>query len=241
MADNVSVTSGSYTDTIAADDVGGAKWQRVKLGLGADGAASDMIPVVAGMDSNGAGLAAAAVIGQLDDTSTATVTENQFAPVRISSRRALRIEGVSGGDAVPASIADGSDAAEGAIADAIVAAGATGSISAKLRRATQGLEDLKTLITLAGIVGAGTIAAGQISVDTTTNGKQIVSTRTGRRRITITNLGNRDVYIGPSGVTTSNGALLKGTAGASMTIETTAAVYGIVASSTQSVSYLEEY
>src|SRR5262245_49790936 len=38
---------------------------------------------------------------------------------------------------------------EGAVADAIVAAGATGSISAKLRRVTQGLEDLKTLIVLA--------------------------------------------------------------------------------------------
>jgi hypothetical protein len=45
-------------------------------------------------------------------------------------------------------IADGSDVAQGALADAMVAAGATGSISAKLRRVTQGLEDLKTLITL---------------------------------------------------------------------------------------------
>ena len=37
----------------------------------------------------------------------------------------------------------------GANADAAVAAGATGSIQAKLRRATQGLEDLKSLIVLA--------------------------------------------------------------------------------------------
>lgn len=37
----------------------------------------------------------------------------------------------------------------GANADAAVAAGATGSIQAKLRRVTQGLEDLKTLIVLA--------------------------------------------------------------------------------------------
>ena len=40
-------------------------------------------------------------------------------------------------------------AAIGAIADAIVAAGATGSLSAKLGRVTQGLEDLKTMIVLA--------------------------------------------------------------------------------------------
>ncbi len=37
----------------------------------------------------------------------------------------------------------------GAVADDIVDAGATGSLSAKLRRATQGLEDLKTMIVLA--------------------------------------------------------------------------------------------
>lgn len=37
----------------------------------------------------------------------------------------------------------------GAISDAIVAAGAAGSLSAKLRRVTQGLEDLKSMIVLA--------------------------------------------------------------------------------------------
>ncbi len=46
-------------------------------------------------------------------------------------------------------LVDGADVTQGAIADASVAAGATGTISAKLRRATQGLEDLKTLIVLA--------------------------------------------------------------------------------------------
>ncbi len=45
----------------------------------------------------------------------------------------------------------------GANADAVVAAGAAGSISAKLRRVSQGLEDLKTGITLAG--GAVTLGA----------------------------------------------------------------------------------
>lgn len=45
--------------------------------------------VVAALDSVGTGIAAAGLVGQLDDTSTAAVTENQFAPVRISTRRAL--------------------------------------------------------------------------------------------------------------------------------------------------------
>lgn len=54
----------------------------------------------------------------------------------------------------------------GLVADAIVAAGATGTVSAKLRRVTQGLEDLKTLIVLA----AGTNIIGKVGIDQTTPG-----------------------------------------------------------------------
>lgn len=54
----------------------------------------------------------------------------------------------------------------GANVDATVAAGAAGSISAKLRRATQGLEDLKTLIVLA----AGANVIGKVGIDQTTPG-----------------------------------------------------------------------
>lgn len=61
--------------------------------------------VVAAQDSTGTGIAAAGILGQFDDTSTATVTENQFAPVRISTRRALLVEGVASGTAIPVSIA----------------------------------------------------------------------------------------------------------------------------------------
>lgn len=61
---------------------------------------------------------------------------------------------------VNSAIADGDDVALGAIADAIVAAGATGTLSAKLRRATQGLEDLKSLIVLA----AGTNLIGKVQI-----------------------------------------------------------------------------
>lgn len=58
----------------------------------------------------------------------------------------------------------------GTIADAIVAAGATGSFSAKLRRTTQGLEDLKTLISLAaGAALIGKTASG-LGTDVLYNG-----------------------------------------------------------------------
>jgi hypothetical protein len=42
MADNVSITAGTGT-TVASDDVGGVQYQRIKLGLGADGTANDAI------------------------------------------------------------------------------------------------------------------------------------------------------------------------------------------------------
>ena len=72
----------------------------------------------------------------------------------------------------------GNITAIGTTADAIVAAGAVGSVAAKLRRTTQGLEDLKTGVVLAagtnliGVVnpraeaGAGSAPLG-VSVTTT--------------------------------------------------------------------------
>jgi hypothetical protein len=67
--------------------------------------------------------------------------------------------GGGGGGAV--TVADGADVAEGGVGDAIVAPGAVGTNSAKLRRATQGLEDLKSLIVLA----AGTNIIGKVGLD----------------------------------------------------------------------------
>ena len=61
--------------------------------------------VTNGQDSTGTGIAAAGILGQLDDTSTGTVTENQFAPVRISTRRALLIEGVASGTNINVALA----------------------------------------------------------------------------------------------------------------------------------------
>lgn len=42
MADNVPITAGSGTD-VATDDIGSVHYQRVKIGLGADGAATDAV------------------------------------------------------------------------------------------------------------------------------------------------------------------------------------------------------
>ena len=59
--------------------------------------------VVNGQDSDGTGITAAGLVGQYDDILTGAVTENQFAPVRISRRRALLVEGVA--DGLPMNVA----------------------------------------------------------------------------------------------------------------------------------------
>lgn len=51
-------------------------------------------------DSTGIGIPSAGLTGQLDDTATTTVTENNYAPIRISPRRALLVEGVASGTPV---------------------------------------------------------------------------------------------------------------------------------------------
>ena len=86
--------SNPTTPTIGAANLtyNGTTWDRLRS-------------VAAATDTTGTGIAAAGILGQLDDTSTAAVTENQFAPVRISSRRALLVEGVASGTAIPVSIA----------------------------------------------------------------------------------------------------------------------------------------
>jgi hypothetical protein len=41
MADNTTLNVGTGGDTFASDDVGGIKYQRVKISVGADGSATD--------------------------------------------------------------------------------------------------------------------------------------------------------------------------------------------------------
>jgi hypothetical protein len=84
-----------------------------------------------------------------------------------------------------------------------------------------------------------TLAAGQVSV--TASATQIVAARSGRRAVVVTQHGTTAVYLGPSGVTTSTGLLLTGTAGAVQVLPGGAAVFGITVSGSQTVSYAEVY
>ena len=91
-------------------------------------------------------------------------------------------------------------------------------------------------------VGSGALATGQASIGTTA--AQIVAARAGaagagRIAVTLYNAGSATVYFGASGVATTTGMPLP--AGASATIDTQAAIYGIAASGTQTIGVMETF
>lgn len=88
--------------------------------------------------------------------------------------------------------------------------------------------------------GAPNIATSQASI--TTGNISAAGARALRRAITITNVtGTSAVFCGNTGVTTSTGAYLGSTAGSSITLNTTAAVFCTVAATTQTVTVAETY
>jgi hypothetical protein len=88
--------------------------------------------------------------------------------------------------------------------------------------------------------GAANLATAQVSV--TTGNITAASARALRRAITITNVtGTGPVYCGNTGVTTGTGTYLAGSAGSSITLNTTAAVFCTVAATTQTVTVAETY
>jgi hypothetical protein len=78
----------------------------------------------------------------------------------------------------------------------------------------------------------------QVSVQGTPT--QIVPANSGRDAILITNTSSTAIYIGASSsVSTSNGHYLPGTAGASVSIPTTGAIWAISSGGAVTVTYLE--
>lgn len=88
-------------------------------------------------------------------------------------------------------------------------------------------------------VGAANFATGQVSVGTTAT--QIAATRATRRAILIVNHGTTEVFLGGATVTTTTGLKLEGVDGAAASLPITGAIYGIVASGSQTVSFMEVY
>ncbi len=72
--------------------------------------------VVNGQNTTGTGIAAAGVLAQLDDTSPGSVTENQFAPLRQNSERALLVQVAPSPSTAPGSIQGASTSTTGPFA-----------------------------------------------------------------------------------------------------------------------------
>lgn len=88
--------------------------------------------------------------------------------------------------------------------------------------------------------GSANLATGQVSVANTAT--LIAALRSGRQAITIVNTAATAVYLGNStGVTTSTGTLLPGIVGASVTMNTQSAIYGISATGSETVTEFETY
>lgn len=89
--------------------------------------------------------------------------------------------------------------------------------------------------------GSGSIATSQVAAATGA-ANQLVAARAGRNAVTITNItGAQQVYVGATGVTAATGFLLPAVVGASVTIPTSAAVFGISLTAAQTVGILETF
>jgi hypothetical protein len=139
---------------------------------------------------------------------------------------------------VTVNIPDGADVALGETTDAAIT---NSALAGTLIAFTKGIVSLLSAGISAVFKGPPTLATNQVTVNTTVGGTLIAASRASRSSITITNLGTTAVYIGNTGLTTTNGAFLPGIVGASITLDTTAAVYGIVAAGSQALSFVETY
>lgn len=86
--------------------------------------------------------------------------------------------------------------------------------------------------------GSGSIASGQIAV--TTSATQVVPARAGRSAVTLSSATAVAYWIGAAGVTNATGYSVPATAGAGLTIPTSAAVFAIGASAV-TVTFIETF
>lgn len=110
----------------------------------------------------------------------------------------VSVQDIAAAATQPSSVADGENVVLGALADAIVAAGAAGSLSAKLRRVTQGLEDLKTGIEAKNAGTSKTMITAAIDDSDGGNVLTIVANATKKHKITtivLTVGGDTDIAI----------------------------------------------
>lgn len=92
-------------------------------------------------------------------------------------------------------------------------------------------------------VGSATLATNQAASSISpAAATQIVPARAGRQSVVISNIsGTQPVYIGATGVTVTNGLFVAGAVGATVTVQTAAAIFATSPTAAQTLSYLENY
>lgn len=157
IAEGADVTSGSVGDPMVAAGAPGtvsAKLRRItqaladletELALKADLTETQPTSLADGADVTSGSVGDAIVDAGAVGTISAKLRRVTQGLADLETELALKADL---GETQPTSLADGADVTSGSIADAIVAAGAVGTISAKLRRVTQGLADLETELAL---------------------------------------------------------------------------------------------
>lgn len=209
MADNTTLDAGSGGDTIATDDIGGVKYQRVKVTAGADGTATDVIA--------GGGTEASALLVTIASDSTGVLSVDD-------NGGTLSIDDGGGAITVDGTVTANLSATDNAVLDAIEADTTT------IAGAVSGTEMQVDVVTSALPSGAATAAnqstiIGHVdgleglltTIDADTSNLSVVGggTEATAQRVTIAN--------------DSTGVLSVDDNGGSLTVDGTVAVSGTVA------------
>ncbi len=159
MADNVAITAGAGT-TVAADDIAGVMHQRVKISLGADGAAVDAVGGTGAMSS----AVQRVTIATDDPVITAINATNSQLPTSLGEQtRANSLSVVAATSAFSAAVTLTRTADTNVYAANDVLGGATGSTAA-LTFASMGPSAGRIMITSASLeIDASAIISGETS------------------------------------------------------------------------------
>lgn len=94
-------------------------------------------------------------------------------------------------------------------------------------------------VTVTGGGGSDELSTGQVAISATAI---IVAARAGRGSVVLVNdTGTAEMFFGPAGVTTANGIYMPAVKGASLSLDTSAAVHGVSAGAAQTISFAETY
>lgn len=244
MADNV-VLPGSGS-SVAADEIGGVQYQRIKISVGADGEAADLdhgqaamaasLPVVIASDQSAVPVSVATVPSHaVTNAGTFAVQESGAALTALQ----LIDNCIAGNEAqvdvitVPAPLSTTGGGTEATAQRVTIASDSTGVLSVDDNGGSLTVDGTVTPASLSGAVAAAAVTVGVTAVALP------ASALSNRRTVTIYNNGAATIYVGPAAVTTSSGLPIAPGSAFSLDLAAGVVLYGISGSASQNVRVLE--